>query len=134
MHVCMCACGCVLYLPRRTQELPEGGFHKLVLVHATTLLLSGLALHFTISHPAQERFLLRRSPALSDPKSSSPPCPCFLIWKVRMLGYMKGKEPLGATIAHLHDVQTLLLPEYLGDWEQGLEGSRAHSPTVGTEL
>ena len=38
-----------------------------------------------------------------------------------MLGYMKGKEPLGATIAHLHVVRTLLLLEYLGDWEQGLE-------------
>ena len=38
-----------------------------------------------------------------------------------MLGYMKGKEPLGATIAHLHDLRTLLLLNYLGDWEQGLE-------------
>lgn len=51
-----------------------------------------------------------------------------------MLGYIKGKEPLGATIAHLHDVRTLLLPEYLRDWEQGLEGSRTHSPTIETEL
>ena len=53
---------------------------------------------------------------------------------MRMLGYVKGKEPLGATIAHLHDVRTLLLLEYLGDWKQGLEGSRAHSPTTESEL
>ena len=74
----MCACECVLYLPRRTQELPEGECHKLVLVHATTLLLRGLALHFTISHPAQERSLLRRSPALSDPKLLPVPALCGL--------------------------------------------------------
>lgn len=45
---------------------------------------------------------------------------------------MEGKEPIGATVAHLHDVSTLLPPERLGDWEQGLEGSRAHSATIVT--
>ena len=136
--VCVHVCVCVLCSPRRTQKLPEGGFHKLVLVHATTLPLRGLALLFIVPTPAQERSLLRRSPALPCLKLLQSQLyvtldksllPCLESGEVGLHG---GQEPISATVAHLHDVSTLLPPEHLGDGEQGPESYRPHSPNTVT--